>query len=256
MLVQLAGCLSVLHAGQTLVAPDDMKHAGPVRSATPLPTVAPAISAPEVTLPDSSVVATGAIRSARGAAVGKLTIVATDAFGFVVRVSGPDVSHRSGLRVIASPTASDDIRCETETDSDFELGVSKATRDTDFVLSNPTTPFPRNDPSFFKRILFLSPATGTAACPSVIAAVSNLAWELPDMNAGLAVVDHGTRTGARGRLESDSNPTTYVAAAGDSWAKIAERLGITVGDLRWLNPLVSYANPSEDDFVNIDPGSR
>ena len=58
------------------------------------------------------------------------------------------------------------------------------------------------------------------------------------MRPGLSVRDSGAATGAMGtvRVDGDDRPGAYTVAQGDSLSAIAQRFGIALDDLFYLNP--------------------
>jgi hypothetical protein len=68
-------------------------------------------------------------------------------------------------------------------------------------------------------------------------AFATINWTIPDTRPDLKVVDSGPRPLATGTVTRvDGFPASYLVMPGDQLASIARRLGITVDDLRFLNP--------------------
>ena len=80
-------------------------------------------------------------------------------------------------------------------------------------------------------------------------AVGTITWDVPDTRPGLLAVDTGSRFGAGGATATtDGAPISYRAVAGDTLNDIADRFGITVDDLGFLNPLTSRQLQAGDDL--------
>lgn len=98
--------------------------------------------------------------------------------------------------------------------------------------------FQSSDPSYLRSaVLWAAPEGAPVGLGSVVASAP-LTWELPQAFPGLQVVDHGSSEGARGLAGSNESgsPLTYRVASGDAADAIAARFGITIDELRWLNP--------------------
>ena len=122
--------------------------------------------------------------------------------------------------------------------------------------------FQRSGPTFYQTLVVARPAgsasgsTDQNGCAMTPLAFAPIAWTLPDPRPGLAVVDAGSETGARGTVTVISGaPTTYLVADGDNLSSIADRLGITVDDILFLNPLDS-APLQPDQRLNLSKALR
>ncbi|MFD5863580.1 hypothetical protein ACFWGP_01380 [Agromyces sp. NPDC127015] len=113
------------------------------------------------------------------------------------------------------------------------------TADQAFRVPTPGTGgFVTNDPSYLRTAVLWAPAAGAERGFDEVVATAPLTWNLPDLNPGLRVVDHGAAEGATGEavLDDDGTPLRYRIAAGDTSIGVTARFGVTVDDLRWLNP--------------------
>lgn len=240
--------------------------AAPVPSATSAPTSAtsspsPVPSAVRAVAP-GTVLATGAFVSADRRTTGNVTITAMPLNdGLAVRVSGfrstrtgdPRLIHLSERAVKPNTVCFDNY-------GRIQDQISSAATQT---FRYPGVPYyaVSNDPSFLDSVVLTVSAPNPADnCLWPVAEIAHLTWTMPDLHPGLAVVDSGTATGARGAVTiTDGRPVSYVVAPGDTMASIAARFGITVADLAYLNPVHLALNPGmtmADDVYNLDRTSR
>lgn len=122
----------------------------------------------------------------------------------------------------------------------------------------------QGDLSFIREVVVTRAAAGGApdkACPIPIVAHAPLAWSIPDLRPGLSVVDSGPVTGAMGTVTLHGDePTTYTVAQGDALAAVADRFGIALDDLFYLNPRRS-PNPEDShaftgEVLNLSRDTR
>ncbi|WP_439692688.1 LysM peptidoglycan-binding domain-containing protein [Curtobacterium sp. SP.BCo] len=100
-----------------------------------------------------------------------------------------------------------------------------------------------------------------------VLAVGALSWKIPNPFPDLTVTVGKDRPGAYGyvfdkagkRLDDTGTPSTYQVAHGDDQTTVAKRFGITVPELRWLNPTMKVRDDGwiyEDTVLNLDPATR
>ncbi|QQD75752.1 hypothetical protein I8920_13155 [Curtobacterium sp. YC1] len=93
-----------------------------------------------------------------------------------------------------------------------------------------------------------------------VLAVAPLRWTIPDPYPALRVVVGEARPGAHGWVhDRDGVPVSYQVATDDAQATVADRLGLTVAQLRWLNPTLptdAGAQLITDTDLNLDPDER
>ncbi|WP_166791787.1 LysM peptidoglycan-binding domain-containing protein [Cryobacterium frigoriphilum] len=110
----------------------------------------------------------------------------------------------------------------------------------------------RGDPSYYLTAVITARAPGTTdphGCVLTPRAVGTITWDVPDTRPGLLAVDTGDRFGADGATATAAGiPVSYQAVAGDTLNDIADRFGITVDDLGFLNPLTSRQLQPGDDL--------
>jgi len=100
-----------------------------------------------------------------------------------------------------------------------------------------------------------------------VLAIGALDWTIPHPFPDLRVTVGKDRPGAYGfvfgadgkRLTDGGTPSTYQVAHGDDQTTVAKRFGITIPELRWLNPTMQVHDNGwiyEDTTLNLDPASR
>lgn len=93
-----------------------------------------------------------------------------------------------------------------------------------------------------------------------VLAAGALDWDLPDPYPGLRVVAGPQRSGAQGWVHDDAGvPTSYQVATDDEQSAVADRLGLTLAQLRWLNPTLQTGVVDRlitDTDLNLDPARR
>jgi hypothetical protein len=128
----------------------------------------------------------------------------------------------------------------------------------------------RVDPSFLGAVVVYSAAESAdpdlpvELGPDKVLAVQPVRWSVPARTTNVHPVDSGARQNATGTTSSegpaDGAPTAYRIASEDLIGAVADRLGITVKDLVWLNPDVTvYGDQQylyEDTVLNLDPFRR
>lgn len=268
VVASLSGCLSVLHAGQSLVDPEDMANPRPAstpsgqRGATTDPHAEIRASAADITVPVGFHAGDGTVSTRDGAVVGTILITATVHGGFRIALTNYRAIKAREVHVFASPLPVDPTQtCFLDGPEQRDLGTIHTTRvsrtPSSILLSADASAFVRGDPTFFKGLVFVDPNAASISCALPVATTSSLVWRLPDMNPGFEVVDGGIRPGADGFVVDDPrHPDTYTAATGDNVATIAARFQVTVEDLRWLNPLSELTDIAQYDAINLDPDNR
>jgi hypothetical protein len=183
------------------------------------------------------VVATGELVSHDGKTSGHIMVLARNDGNFDVRMSDFRTSRAGSLDLALSAVPlHSTAKCAAETIYFSWGSVSSASYQTFFLEG--VTDLARGDPSFLRTVLLTQPATVADAdsCGLSVAAGASLTWTMPDMRPNLHVTDLGSRRYAAGKVKMvDGAPAAYVVATNDVMAVIAERFGITVDDLMYLN---------------------
>jgi LysM repeat protein len=98
--------------------------------------------------------------------------------------------------------------------------------------------------------------------PGKVLAVNTVRWSVPVRQSNVHPIDGGARTYANGTVTAKTPsgaPKRYVVAQGDTTAIVAQRFGISVEDLVWLNPNLPGSGDNRYLYVsttlNLDPDS-
>lgn len=96
--------------------------------------------------------------------------------------------------------------------------------------------------------------------PGKVLAVTAVHWSVPARQTNVHPVDGGARPLAGGDVTATTAsgaPKSYRVGHGDLPADVADRFGITLKDLKWLNPGSGAFDPDgnlyEDAVLNLDP---
>lgn len=96
--------------------------------------------------------------------------------------------------------------------------------------------------------------------PGKVLAVETVHWSVPPRQTDVHPVDAGARPLAGGMVTATTPsgaPASYRVGHGDLPGYVAERFGITLQDLLWLNPSRAAFDPQgnlyEDAILNLDP---
>lgn len=185
------------------------------------------------------------------AVTGSVSIRVNDTGIFELVVTDLVVPDSSAVQfTLTADALSPDEQC---LDSDWRFGLGQAEQGHD-----PSVPlvFPiggsdgigQGDLSFIREVVVTRAASGGApdkACPIPLLSHAPLVWSIPDLRPGLEVVDSGPVTGAMGTVTlAGAEPATYTVAQGDTLAAVADRFGIALDDLFYLNPRRS-PNPED-----------
>jgi LysM repeat protein len=99
--------------------------------------------------------------------------------------------------------------------------------------------------------------------PNKVLAVNAVHWSIPVRQSNVHPVDGGTRAFASGTVTAKTAsgaPKRYLVAAGDITSVVAQRFGISIEDLIWLNAnLQVFGNQQylyKSTTLNLDPNSR
>ncbi len=246
-------------APPTAPAPDPaishLATAGPVSSPMPSPTLVP--------VPAGTVVAQGDVASPKGSIHFHYQVVANGDNTYSVRYSG----FTSTVPVPISATLID-IPPKVGDGLTWH-GVG------DHALGGPTTTATATSaslgsvgqPAYLTTLVtYSSVASGTGVPielgPNKILAVSPVQWSIPVRQSNVHPVDGGAGTYASGTVTATTAggaPKRYLVAPGDITSVVAQRFGISVADLIWLNANLEVFGAQqylyEGTTLNLDPDS-
>ena len=221
----------------------------PVDTAVHTDASAPPDGAVDVVIPDG-VIGTAELTSASGDDTVSGTVVVTAAGGgFDVALKDFHSDVPGGLQLFFSPW-SETTTCLADM---YNFSFGNLSTDADQPgLSLGDRDYSRGNPSYFLTAVITETDPSTTdpdGCVLTPRAVGTITWDVPDTRPGLLAVDTGSRFGAGGATATtDGAPISYRAVAGDTLNDIADRFGITVDDLGFLNPLTSRQLQAGDDL--------
>jgi hypothetical protein len=98
--------------------------------------------------------------------------------------------------------------------------------------------------------------------PNKVLAVDSISWHIPVRQSNVHPVDGGARSYAAGTVTATTPggaPKSYLIAPGDITSVVAQRFGISVEDLIWLNANLQVFGDQqylyEGTTLNLDPDS-
>jgi hypothetical protein len=122
-------------------------------------------------------------------------------------------------------------------------------------------------PDFIKSVVLVPTETtdsnGSVDSPSWaghVLAVAPLTWHVPNPYPDMRVTLGKARPGAYGIVSArDGRTADYLVAHGDDQVTVAKRFGVSIPELRWMNPDMRTLNGEwliEDTHLNLDPQGR
>lgn len=274
----LAGCALVGASAHPASTPSHTRHHTPtptpslggvssgtiVGSPTPTPTTPPLPSPTLTPVPTGTVVAEGDVASPKGSIHYHYRVVSNGDNTYSAQYSG----FTSTVPVPVSVTLLDTP--PRVGDGLTYHGVG------DHVLGGPTNGAASasseslgsvGQPSYLVALVTYSSVASADGVPvelgpNKVLAVNTVRWSVPVRQSNVHPVDGGVRSGATGTVASTTAagaPKSYDVAQGDVVSLVAQRFGISVEDLLWLNPDLPggagnqylYASTS----LNLDPDS-
>ena len=228
---------------------------GPVSAAFPSPTITP--------IPRGTVVASGDVASPKGSIHFHYAMVANGNNTFSAQYSGFTSTVPVPISVTlitVPPRVGDGLTYHGV--GDHRLGGPTTAALASSAPLNSVGP-----PSYLGVLVTYSSATSSAGIPvelgpNKVLAVSTLHWAIPLRKSNVHPADHGTRTYASGTVTAKTTtgaPKRYLIAPGDVTAVVAQRFGISVEDLIWLNANLEVFGDQqylyEGTTLNLDPNS-
>ncbi|MFL0389831.1 LysM peptidoglycan-binding domain-containing protein [Curtobacterium sp. 179-B 9B NHS] len=272
--VALVGVSTLLLAGCSLFGDDaplpaPTGHAAPSASATPGPVggsgdTAQPVAAPQA-VPAGTVVAETDAVSKTGDTSIHVRVVANDHGTFDAQLSDYRTTQPQPMSVQFRRTAQYGDGGDTE---------AVATTQWDADAQPPATvslsdggPYP----DWLHTVVLVPQSDGDdSARPWVykVLAIGKLSWSIPNPDPDLHVTLGAARPGAYGYAfdaadetlrGTTGTPVSYKVNEGDDQSTIAKRFGITVDQLRWLNPTMQTRGNNwvlAGSWINLDPASR
>jgi hypothetical protein len=122
-------------------------------------------------------------------------------------------------------------------------------------------------PDFLQSVVLIPTVTtdsnGSVDSPSWaghVLAVAPLTWHVPNPYPDMRVTLGKARPGAYGIVSArDGRTADYLVAHGDDQVTVAKRFGVSIPELRWMNPDMRTLNGEwliEDTHLNLDPLGR
>jgi hypothetical protein len=229
---------------------------GPVSAAFPSPTIVP--------IPAGTVVATGNVASPKGSIHFHYAMIADGNNTFSAQYSGFTSTVPVPISVTlleVAPRVGDGLTYHGV--GDHQLGgPTTAAAPASGVALNSAGP-----PSYLGTLVTYSSATSSAGIPvelgpNKVLAVTTVTWTIPMRQTNVHPADGGTRAYASGTVTAKTStgaPKRYLVAPGDLTATVAQRFGISVEDLIWLNANLEVFGDQqylyEGTTLNLDPNS-
>ncbi|MCJ1714335.1 LysM domain-containing protein [Curtobacterium sp. VKM Ac-2922] len=231
--------------------------AAPSQASMPAPTIS--------TIPDGTVLAEADVTSPKGSVHFHYRVVAAGD-SYAIEYSGftSTLPVPVGVMLIdKAPAVGDGITAHGV--GDHQLGGPTTT-----PAPTASTPLTGSsyDPSWLGTIVTYSDASSDPSIPVEIGpgkvlSVNSVRWSVPARTTNVHPVDGGARSGANGTVSATTAsgaPASYVIAPDDLIANVADRFGISVEALIWLDPdLRVYGDQQwlyEGTTINLDPVRR
>jgi hypothetical protein len=229
---------------------------GPVSAAFPSPTI--------TSIPRGTVVASGDVASPKGSIHFHYAMIANGDNTFSAQYSGFTSTVPVPIAVTLldiAPKVGDGLTYLGV--GDHELGgPTSVAAVTSTAALNAVGP-----PSYLSALVTYSSVTSATGVPvelgpNKVLAVNSVRWSIPARQTNVHPADGGTRTFAAGTVTARTAtgaPKGYLVAPGDLTADVAQRFGISVADLIWLNANLQVFGSEqylyEGTTLNLDPNS-
>jgi len=229
---------------------------GPVSAAFPSPTIVP--------IPAGTVVASGDVASPKGSIHFHYEVVANGDSTFSAHYSGFTSTVPVPISVTLleiAPNVGDGLTYHGV--GDHQLGGPTTTAAaSSSALLNSVGP-----PSYLGTLVTYSSVASSTGVPlelgpNKVLAVSTVHWSIPLRQTNVHPLDGGSRAYASGTVTATTTtgaPKRYLVAPGDITAVVAQRFGISVEDLIWLNANLEVFGDQqylyEGTTINLDPNS-
>jgi hypothetical protein len=265
-LTALTGC--ALFAGAPKPTPSHTRSATPTPTPTatdaiptPTPTPTPVVAPVLVPVATGTVVAEGAVDSPKGSIHFRYRVVSNGDNTYSVQYSGFSSTVPVPVSVTfleTPPEVGDGLTFHGV--GDFRLGGP-----TNGAAPAASATLSVGQPSYLAALVTYSSAPSFDGVPQELGpdkvlAVNTVHWSVPVRQTNVHPADSGPIAGAAGsvtRTTTSGAPITYVVASGDVPDAVAQRFGIQVQDLFWLNPDLPATERQQYLFegtsLNLDP---
>ncbi|MEJ1230169.1 MAG: LysM domain-containing protein [Galbitalea sp.] len=229
---------------------------GPVSAAFPSPTLTP--------IPRGTIVASGDVASPKGSIHFHYAMVANGDNTYSAQYSGFTSTVPVPISVTllqVAPKVGDGLTYHGVGDHQLGGPTTTASPTSSIVLDSV------GPPSYLGTLVTYSSATSSTGIPvelgpNKVLAVNTVQWAIPLRQTNVHPADGGTRTYASGTVTAKTTtgaPKSYLIAPGDITAVVAQRFGISVEDLIWLNSNLEVFGEQqylyEGTTLNLDPNS-
>jgi len=229
---------------------------GPVNAAFPSPTITP--------IPAGTVVASGDVASPKGSIHFHYVMVADGDNTFSARYSGFTSTVPVPISVTLldiAPKVGDGLTYHGVGDHQLGGPTTTAAPESSAALNS------SGPPSYLVALVtYSSVASGKGIPvelgPNKVLAVTSVSWSIPQRPTNVHPADSGARAYASGTVTARTAtgaPKRYLVAPGDVTAVVAQRFGISVEDLIWLNANLQVFGDEqflyEGTTLNLDPNS-
>jgi hypothetical protein len=229
---------------------------GPVSAAFPSPTITP--------IPRGTVVASGDVASPKGSIHFHYAVVANGDNTYSAQYSGFTSTVPVPISVTllnVAPHVGDGLTYHGVGDHQLGGPTTTAAPASSAVLNS------AGPPSYLVALVTYSSATSTDGVPvelgpNKVLAVNSVLWTIPVRQTNVHPSDGGARAYALGKVTATTAtgaPRRYLVAPGDITAVVAQRFGISVEDLIWLNANLEVFGDQqylyEGTTLNLDPNS-
>lgn len=238
----------------------DSSRSGVASSPAPTPVVPPILTP----VPTGTVVAEGDVASPKGSIHFHYRVVSNGDNTYSAQYSGFTSTVPVPVSVTlldAPPQVGDGLTYHGVGDHQLGGPTSSAAAASSSVLGSV------GQPSYLVALVTYSSAPSFDGIPQELGpdkvlAVNTVRWSVPVRQSNVHPVDSGATPGANGTVTATTAagaPKTYHVDAGDAPAGIAQRFGIQVQDLFWLNPDLPASGTQQyvfrDTDLNLDPDS-
>ncbi|HEX4400828.1 MAG TPA: LysM domain-containing protein [Galbitalea sp.] len=280
VVIAVAGCSTVAKHPSAHATPSHHSNTSASPTGDPTPTAAPnpaishaatpgpvsaAFPSPTITaIPRGTVVASGDVASPKGSIHFHYAVVANGDNTYSAEYSGFTSTVPVPISVTlldVAPHVGDGLTYHGVGDHQLGGPATTATPASSAVLNS------AGPPSYLIALVTYSSATSSDGIPvelgpNKVLAVNSVQWSIPARQTNVHPSDGGTRAYASGKVTTTTAtgaPKRYLVAPGDITAVVAQRFGISVEDLIWLNANLEVFGDQqylyEGTTLNLDPNS-